>query len=116
MAVKLKMKLLAEAIALADWRRNVAELYSAVRHHTDPEQAWHAFRAGRDSLFKSHPQSPLTAAQKADFISLPYPLLANGIICGNRNTKGKRAARSRITIDADFTTMLFDDGLDDAQP
>lgn len=66
------MKLLAEAIALADWRRNVAELYSAVRHHTDPEQAWHAFRAGRDSLFKSHPQSPLTAARKADFISLPY--------------------------------------------
>lgn len=61
-----------ESIALADWRRQVAELYATVRHHEDPEEAWHHFRAVRDALFKSHPQSPLTAAQRADFVSLPY--------------------------------------------
>lgn len=62
----------AESIALADWRRQVAELYAAVRHHEDPEEGWHHFRSVRDTLFKSHPQSPLAAAQRADFVSLPY--------------------------------------------
>lgn len=66
------MALTAKSIALADWRRKVAELYSAVRHHSDPREAWRAFRAGRDELFKSHSQSPLTAAQKEALIALPY--------------------------------------------
>lgn len=60
------------SIALADWRRQVTELYAAVRQHSDAEQAWRTFRAGRDSLFKSHSQSPLTASQEATFIALPY--------------------------------------------
>jgi uncharacterized protein len=62
----------AELIALADWRRQVAELYATVRHESDPERAWHDFRAARDRLFRTHAQSPLTAAQTAAFTSLPY--------------------------------------------
>lgn len=62
----------AESIAVADWRRQVAELYAAVRHQSNPEKAWHDFRAARDRLFKSHPQSPLTEAQRGEFVSLPY--------------------------------------------
>lgn len=61
-----------DSIALADWRRQVAELYAAVRHPGDPERAWYEFRAGRDRLFKLHSQSPLTTEQKVGFASLPY--------------------------------------------
>lgn len=61
-----------EAIELADWRRQVAELYATIRHQNNPETAWHHFRAVRDRLFKYHPQSPLTTAQQVEFISLPY--------------------------------------------
>lgn len=66
------MTLAKNAITLADWRRQVAELYAAVRQHGDPSRAWHDFRVARDRLFKTHPQSPLTTEQKAGFVSLSY--------------------------------------------
>ena len=66
------MTLPSNRLTLADWRRQVAEIYTAVRHHPDPAQAWYDFRARRDALFKRHPQSPLSEAQRARFTSLPY--------------------------------------------
>lgn len=56
----------------AYFRRQVAEIYAAGRYHPDPAQAWHDFRARRDALFKCHPQTPLSEAQRASFVSLPY--------------------------------------------
>jgi uncharacterized protein (DUF1684 family) len=44
---------------LADWRRRVAALYAAVRSEEDPERGHALWRAGRDELFQTHPQSPL---------------------------------------------------------
>jgi uncharacterized protein (DUF1684 family) len=46
-------------LELADWRRRVSSLYAAVRAETDPATAHALWRAGRDALFRDHPQSPL---------------------------------------------------------
>jgi hypothetical protein len=47
-----------DALALADWRRRVFELYRDVREARDPAAAWRGWRAGRHELFVHHPQSP----------------------------------------------------------
>ena len=60
-------------IDLLDYRRSVAELYAAVRRGAhDPIESWRAFRTGRDMLFRDHPQSALSDAQKRDFEGLRY--------------------------------------------
>ena len=46
---------------LWDWRRQVAALYAEVRA-MEPEAGWHHWRAGRDRLFATHPQTPLQGA------------------------------------------------------
>ncbi len=58
---------------LLHYRRCVADMYAAVRQSDlDAAAVCHQFRAARDHLFRSHPQSPLTAAQKAQFSGLRY--------------------------------------------
>lgn len=59
-------------LELADWRRAVAELYSSVRHEPDPAAAHQRWRAGRDLLFRSHPQSPLADDDPLRATGLPY--------------------------------------------
>lgn len=66
------MNAAADRLALADWRRQVAELYAAIRHHPEPLEAWRFFRARRDNLFQTHPQTPLNPVQQARFTGLPY--------------------------------------------
>jgi uncharacterized protein len=46
-------------LELAGWRRRVSELYAAVRAQPSPERGHALWRAGRDELFRAHPQSPL---------------------------------------------------------
>jgi uncharacterized protein (DUF1684 family) len=50
---------------LADWRERVARLYLS-----DADLA--AFRAGRDELFATHPQSPIPPDARASFAGLRY--------------------------------------------
>ena len=54
-------------LQLAEWRSTVAELYASVRAFPleAREEAWHAWRAGRDALFWNHPLAPLNKAQLA---------------------------------------------------
>jgi len=59
-------------LELADWRRRVAELYAAVRAEADPRQGHALWRAGRDTLFRTHPQSPLGPADPLRGTGLPY--------------------------------------------
>ena len=59
-------------LELLDWRRRVFALYAEVRATADPEAAWRHWRATRDELFRSHPQSPLPAAARARFAALDY--------------------------------------------
>lgn len=58
-------------IELAGWRREVATLYAAVRQAPDPEAGHALWRAGRDRLFQTHPQSPLGSADPLR-AGLPY--------------------------------------------
>ncbi len=60
-----------DRVQLADWRRQVAEMYSRTRQ-LDPEQGWSAFRRDRDFLLKTHPQSPLSELQRERFEKLEY--------------------------------------------
>ena len=60
---------LKDRLTLADWRRRVAALYVEVRAMaaSDPAIALAHWRAGREWLFREHPQSPLPVAERASF-------------------------------------------------
>jgi uncharacterized protein len=59
-------------LQLADWRRQVSELYAAVRAAPDPADGHELWRAERDRLFRGHPQSALTADDPLRESGLPY--------------------------------------------
>jgi uncharacterized protein (DUF1684 family) len=58
-----------DELTLMDWKRRVFALYAEVRAG-EPRRAWERWRAVRDELFRSHPQSPLQ--DRASFDGLPY--------------------------------------------
>jgi len=60
-------------LALADWRRQVAAQYAALRtdHRPGPMRAV-AYRSTRDRLFGSHPSSAIPEAERRDFRGLAY--------------------------------------------
>ena len=59
-------------LELLDWRRQVAKLYTAVRAEPDPARGHAVWRAGRDHLFRTHPQNPLKADDPLRRTGLPY--------------------------------------------
>jgi uncharacterized protein len=59
-------------LTLMDWKRRIFALYAEVRADPEPERAWRRWRDVRDELFRAHPQSPLTAEQRAELPGLPY--------------------------------------------
>lgn len=58
-----------EHLLLADWRRRIAALYVEIRAMAaaDPAIALAHWRAAREMLFRTHPQSPVPASARADF-------------------------------------------------
>jgi hypothetical protein len=62
-------------LALADWRRRVADLYAEVRATAiaDPEAAWGRWRTVREELFKTSSQSPVPAGQRSAFQAHHWP-------------------------------------------
>jgi uncharacterized protein len=62
----------AETLDLLDWRRRMSVLYEEIRDAADPEAAWWQWRELRDELYRTHPQSPVPAAARADFPGLDY--------------------------------------------
>jgi len=60
------------ALTLVDWRVRVSDLYAQVRSHDDPERGHAIWRAGRDDLFRTHPQSPLPTDDPLRETGLPY--------------------------------------------
>ena len=64
-----------ERLELADWRRQVADVYAAVRRIAafDPEEAWRTWRDERERLFVRHPQSPLPANTRGGFRARHWP-------------------------------------------
>jgi uncharacterized protein len=61
-----------DELELLDWKRSVFALYAEIRASDDPEAAWQVWRAGRDALFRAHPQSPLPADGRDDFSGVRY--------------------------------------------
>ena len=59
-------------LELAGWRRRVSDLYAAVRAEQSPERGHALWRAGRDELFRAHPQSPLPPHDPLRGTGLPY--------------------------------------------
>ena len=61
-------------LELLDYRRRVNDLYGEVRalRGRDPRAAHARWRAGRDELFGTHPQSALPAHERAKFAGLAY--------------------------------------------
>lgn len=62
----------APVLTLLGWRMRVTDLYAQVRADDDPERGHATWRAGRDKLFRTHPQSPLPAGD---------PLRETGVPC-----------------------------------
>lgn len=58
-----------ERLELADWRRQIADVYAAVRRIAayDPEEAWRTWRDERERLYVHHPQSPLAPDARRQF-------------------------------------------------
>ncbi len=65
----------ADRLALADWRRRIADLYAEVRRQAAiaPADAWRSWRETREELFRTHAQSPVPAAQRAGFRARHWP-------------------------------------------
>jgi uncharacterized protein len=61
-----------DALELASWRRATAELYARVRATDDPATGHELWRAGRDELFRTHPQSALLPDDPLRGSGLPY--------------------------------------------
>jgi uncharacterized protein (DUF1684 family) len=59
------------ATSLLDWRRQVAALYAQVRASADPADGHQIWQSGRNRLLGTHPESPLPAARRASFRSVP---------------------------------------------
>src|SRR5258705_5451713 len=57
---------------LLDYRRRVSDLYRLLRAAGGDPAACAAFRAARNDLFRTHPQSALDEGQKAAFAPLNY--------------------------------------------
>lgn len=57
------------SLALWDWRRQIADLYAALRT-MEPVPGWELWRRVRDDLFRTHPQSPLTG-DRSGFAGIP---------------------------------------------
>lgn len=64
-----------DRLDLADWRRQISDLYAAVRTEasSDPERAWRLWRETREELFRSHAQSPVPVGERATFAARHWP-------------------------------------------
>ena len=57
---------------LLDWKRRVGAMYAAVQAGGADEATLAAFRADKDALFATHPQSPLPSRERPRFTGLRY--------------------------------------------
>jgi uncharacterized protein (DUF1684 family) len=100
---------LQDLLDLLDWKRRVFELYAAVRADSEPERAWGQWRATRDALIATHPQSPRLGARpdyfpydpELRFVAEPEPLEPESLeIAGSAESlvRFTRVARVRVPV------------------
>src|SRR5919201_1068255 len=61
-----------DVLTLLDWKRTIFGLYADVRASSDAEAAWQRWRDVREHLIRTHPQSPVSEARRADFGGCRY--------------------------------------------
>jgi uncharacterized protein (DUF1684 family) len=61
-----------EELELLDWRRRVADLYARVRASAPGVDTWRRWRAERDDLLRTHPQTPVAPDARRGFTSMPF--------------------------------------------
>jgi uncharacterized protein len=66
------MGVIEERLELADWRRQVSELYASIRTDPEPEHAWLQWKRVRDRLYRSHPQSPIPSKARGSATAPEY--------------------------------------------
>jgi uncharacterized protein len=59
-------------LAMMDWRRRTSHLYSLVRSEANPADGHAVWRAVREEMFRSHPQSPLLPDDPLRTAGVPY--------------------------------------------
>jgi uncharacterized protein (DUF1684 family) len=59
-------------LALAEWRREVFDIYREVRLGPDPQRAHARWRERRDRLFREHSESPLAVDDPLRQTGIPY--------------------------------------------
>ncbi len=59
-------------LELADYRRRVAAAYARARDAGSGEAGWGAWRAERDELFTTHPQTPVPPARRPSFEGMAF--------------------------------------------
>ena len=66
---------ISDRLSLADWRRRTTALYAEVRQTAlvDRDVALAHWRAVRESMYRTHPQSPVPAGARATFQALHFP-------------------------------------------
>jgi uncharacterized protein (DUF1684 family) len=66
---------LTATLELAGWRRRIAELYADVRAlaEEDPTLAWRHWVEVRERLYRTHPSSPVRAADRPTFRARHFP-------------------------------------------
>lgn len=102
-----------ERLELLDWKQKVSALYQAVRASRDPAAAWASWRAAREDLFRNHPQSPVSAPDRArrTLSYFPYdpaarvPADVAGVAPASRRVAASDGGTYRFTrfADARFT-------------
>jgi uncharacterized protein (DUF1684 family) len=106
----------ADRVALAEWRRTIAELYADVRALAaeDPHRAATRFRTARDWLFRQHPESPIPVERRSGWQGASwYPYdpawRITGIVrsVARRNTLELALAADGITRCTHVATIEF---------
>jgi uncharacterized protein len=59
-------------LAMIDWRRRTSHLYARVRAQADPAVGHALWRAERDVMFRTHPESPLPPGDRMRTTGIPY--------------------------------------------
>ena len=57
---------------LLDWKHRIFDLYSGIRSDPDPVHASLRWRAERQTLYRAHPQSPIPAERRRNWLGPSY--------------------------------------------
>jgi uncharacterized protein (DUF1684 family) len=91
-------------LELAEWRREVSELYAVVRAQDEPQPAHALWRERRDRLFREHPESPLPPGDPLRQSGLAYWPYDPGVRFELPLLPADESARLTIATGAEETT------------